>query len=77
MKGREDAEDLSGHSHVSEGWGYRQWEQGNGHAQVTDGQVDDKELCWLQGGFLSIGHEEQDPIPQHWQHTWETTWQDL
>lgn len=69
---RRSNEKLNGYSHVSISRGDSQWEQGYGHAQVTDGQVHHKKLCWFQGGLLSIGHKEQDPISQHRQHTWET-----
>lgn len=72
MKFKKKIENLNCHSHVCVGWRYCKWKQGYGHAQVTDGQVYHKELCWLQGGLLSIGHEQQDAIPKHRQHTWDT-----
>lgn len=55
--------------HVSKGRRYSQREEGHGHAEVTDGQVNHKKLGRLQGGLLSIGHEQQDAIPQHRQDT--------
>lgn len=58
-------------SHVSEGWRDGEWEKGHGHAQVTNGQIDHKKLCRLQGGLLPVGHEEQDPVPRHRQHACE------
>lgn len=54
---------------MSVGWRYSNREEGDGHHQVTDGQVDDKVLCWLQGGLFSIRHEQQDPVSQYGEHT--------